>query len=142
MPSISWRESGERKHDVLDYKTASLLQIANEQAREPHNVVEKKEWHSYKGYIAYRNREYENLWGPIMDSNHSAVDGMPGMFNNLRSMEQEIDRFLRDKAIMDKRKQDNLNLHRPPPDEPSPVIEETIEAEPTILKPYWKVQND
>jgi hypothetical protein len=93
---------------------------------------ERKQVHAYKGFLAYRDRTYETLWGPILDSNGHIVDGLPGLWN-LGNVERAIDGYLADKAIRDRAKQDAIaRFQAPPAEEPSEITEQPADNTPPI----------
>jgi|SRR5882672_524668 len=72
-------------------------------------VSSEMKWlHTYKGYVAHRNKEYQNLWGPVLDGNGQTVDGLPGLYNDLSAMQREIDRHIKEMEIRNKALRDAL----------------------------------
>lgn len=104
---------------------------------------DRKMMHLYKGYVAHRDREYETMWGPILDGNGNTVDGLPGLYNDLSMLERSIDGYIKDRAIQDRLKQQAIDKNKAPDaEEPGEMVETPTQEAPPPPKPYIPSEHD
>jgi hypothetical protein len=130
MANIVWGPTTESRHDILTDEGIKTM---------PSTRTETKDYHEHKGFVAMKGDQFKNprnpwphTWGPITDNQGNLVDGLSGIFNNLNQLNRKIDGYLGDMEILEKKKQDAIaRFMAPPPEEPSPIVEELVELDNT-----------